>query len=68
MVLADEPTGNLDTKSSDAIVELIEELNSEGITMVVITHNREIARRFPRQVGLRDGLIEYDSTAAGARS
>ncbi len=61
IVLADEPTGNLDTKSSDAIVELIEELNADGITMVVITHNPEIARRFPRQVGLLDGQVEYDT-------
>jgi putative ABC transport system ATP-binding protein len=65
MVLADEPTGNLDSKSSDGIVELIEELNAEGITMLVITHNREIAARFPRQVGLLDGLIEYDRESAG---
>ncbi len=65
MVLADEPTGNLDSKSSDGIVELIEELNAEGITMLVITHNREIAERFPRQVGLLDGLIEYDREPAG---
>lgn len=65
MVLADEPTGNLDSKSSDGIVELIEELNAEGITMLVITHNREIAERFPRQVGLLDGLIEYDRELAG---
>ncbi len=65
MVLADEPTGNLDSKSSDGIVELIEELNGEGITMLVITHNREIAERFPRQVGLLDGLIEYDREPAG---
>jgi putative ABC transport system ATP-binding protein len=61
IVMADEPTGNLDSKSSDAIVELLEELNGEGITLVVITHNSEIADRFPRQVSLRDGLIESDS-------
>ncbi len=62
IVLADEPTGNLDTKSSDAIVELIEELNESGTTIVVITHNREIAEAFPRSVGLRDGRIEYDTS------
>ena len=62
IVLADEPTGNLDTKSSDAIVELIEELNEGGTTIVVITHNREIAEAFPRSVGLRDGRIEYDTS------
>ena len=60
IVLADEPTGNLDSKTSDAIVELIEDLNAGGTTIVVITHNHEIASHFPRSVGLRDGLIEYD--------
>ena len=66
IVLADEPTGNLDTKNSDAIVELIQELNASGTTIVVITHNREIAESFPRAVGLRDGQIEYDSAMQGA--
>jgi putative ABC transport system ATP-binding protein len=66
LVLADEPTGNLDSKSSDSIVELLEELNAEGITLVVITHNPEIAARFPRQVALRDGMIEADQTAVPA--
>ncbi len=61
IVLADEPTGNLDTKNSDAIVELIEELHASGATIVVITHNVEIAESFPRVVRLRDGQIEYDS-------
>ncbi len=63
LVLADEPTGNLDSKSSEAIVELLEELNSGGVTLVVITHNEEIAERFRRQVRLRDGLIEADTRA-----
>ncbi len=62
IVLADEPTGNLDSKTSDAIVELIEELNESGTTIVVITHNPEIAEHFPRSVGLRDGQIEYDTS------
>ncbi len=66
IVLADEPTGNLDSKTSNSIVGLIEELNRSGATIVVITHNREIASRFPRAVGLRDGLIEYDR-ANGSR-
>jgi len=61
IVLADEPTGNLDTKNSDAIVELIEELNAGGATIIVITHNAEIAERFPRVLGLRDGQVEYDT-------
>lgn len=64
IVLADEPTGNLDTKNSDAIVELIRQINAEGVTFVVITHNREIAEAFPRTAGLRDGRIEYDTGVA----
>jgi putative ABC transport system ATP-binding protein len=59
-VLADEPTGNLDSASSDAIVELLEDLNRRGTTIIVITHNPEVAARFPRRVGFRDGHIEYD--------
>ena len=64
LVLADEPTGNLDSKTSEAIVDLLEELHTEGITLVVITHNPEIAARFPRQVALRDGMVEADSARA----
>ena len=61
IVLADEPTGNLDSTTGDSIVELLEELNAEGATIVVITHDREIASHFPRAIHLRDGLIEHDS-------
>jgi len=59
-VLADEPTGNLDSTSSEAIVELLEDLNRTGATIIVITHNPEVAARFPRRVGVRDGHVEYD--------
>ena len=65
IVLADEPTGNLDSKNSDAIVELVEELHASGVTIVVITHNREIAESLPRVIGLRDGQIENDSALQG---
>lgn len=61
IVLADEPTGNLDSQTGESIVELLEELNAEGATIVVITHDREIASHFPRAIHLRDGLIEHDS-------
>jgi putative ABC transport system ATP-binding protein len=61
IVLADEPTGNLDTATSDSIVALINELNDAGITMVVITHNKDIADGFPRRVAMRDGSVEYDT-------
>jgi len=63
IILADEPTGNLDSRSSDAIVELIQELNGAGVTLVVITHNPEIAEQFPRSVAIRDGQIEHDTMA-----
>jgi putative ABC transport system ATP-binding protein len=61
IVLADEPTGNLDSKNSDTILELIRELHASGATIVVITHNRTIAESFPRVVGLLDGQIDYDT-------
>jgi putative ABC transport system ATP-binding protein len=64
IVLADEPTGNLDSKSGAAIVQLLEDLNSEGTTIVVITHDRAIADQFPRQVELLDGRIENDTGAS----
>lgn len=60
IVLADEPTGNLDSKTSDEIVGLLEDLNRDGVTIVVITHSREVADRFPRRIGFRDGTIEFD--------
>jgi putative ABC transport system ATP-binding protein len=61
IVLADEPTGNLDSKNSDSIIELIEELHAAGTTIVVITHNLEIAESFPRVISLLDGKTEYDT-------
>ncbi len=64
IVLADEPTGNLDSKTSFEIVQLMLDLNDEGSTIVVITHDRELAGVLPRQVVVRDGLIEHDSAAA----
>ena len=60
IVLADEPTGNLDSATGQAIMALIDELNAEGATIVVITHEREIAGHFPRQISLLDGRIVTD--------
>lgn len=63
IVLADEPTGNLDTASSDAVMQLLHDLNAEGSTIAVITHDNEVADRLPRRVSFRDGRIERDSAA-----
>jgi len=60
IMLADEPTGNLDSATGQSIMTLIDELNAEGATIVVITHEHEIAARFPRQIALLDGRVVSD--------
>jgi len=64
IVLADEPTGNLDSARSLEIVELLHELNREGATIVVITHDHEVASHFPRRVELLDGEVVSDLRGA----
>ena len=61
IVIADEPTGNLDSATSHGIMALVDELNAEGATIVVITHDHEIAARFPRRIALLDGRIVSDT-------
>jgi putative ABC transport system ATP-binding protein len=61
IVFADEPTGNLDSRSGADIVALLRELNREGATIVVITHDRDIAAVMPRRVEVRDGLVVTDA-------
>lgn len=68
IILADEPTGNLDSKSGEDVVRLIEDLNADGTTIVVITHDHEIASRFPRRVSLLDGAIVEDTTTPDSGS
>lgn len=60
MVLADEPTGNLDTATSVEIMRLFDEIHAQGNTLVVVTHEEDIARHAKRIVRLRDGVIESD--------
>ena len=60
IVFADEPTGNLDTRSGAEIVALLRELNAEGATIVVITHDRDVAAAMPRRVEVRDGEVVAD--------
>jgi len=61
VLLADEPTGNLDHKSGDDVINIIESLNKRGITLIVVTHDPEIGGRARRRLEMRDGQIETDS-------
>ncbi len=65
MLLADEPTGNLDSKTSAAILALVDELHGNGNTIVMITHDNEIAEAAPRRIKIRDGRVEADSGRSG---
>jgi len=62
IVLADEPTGNLDTRTGDEILALFDRLHEQGQTIILVTHEEEIARRAHRIVRLRDGRIESDES------
>lgn len=64
VLLADEPTGNLDSHSGAGVLELLHDLHRAGTTVVVITHDREIAGTLPRQVRMRDGAVRHDSALA----
>ena len=61
VLLADEPTGNLDSSSSKEIIKLIEELNQGGLTLIVVTHDKEMGRRSDRLIELLDGKIINDN-------
>jgi putative ABC transport system ATP-binding protein len=65
IVLADEPTGNLDSRSSDAIMQLLHDLHADGSTLLVITHDRDIAASLPRRVEMRDGHL-HELTGVGS--
>jgi len=61
IILADEPTGNLDTKTSYEIMEIFERINTAGNTVVLVTHEEDIANRARRVIRLRDGAVESDA-------
>lgn len=62
LILADEPTGNLDTRSSEEIMALFQSLNREGRTIIIVTHEQDISRHARRLIRLRDGRIQSDET------
>ncbi|HEX5620156.1 MAG TPA: ATP-binding cassette domain-containing protein, partial [Solirubrobacteraceae bacterium] len=66
IVFADEPTGALDSRTGASIIELLSELNEAGTTIVVITHDNELAERFPRRIAMRDGAITHDDDLVSA--
>jgi putative ABC transport system ATP-binding protein len=68
LLLADEPTGALDSRSGAVVMDLLHELHRGGTTVVIITHDRDIAAELPREVRIKDGRIERDSVTAGVAS
>ncbi|MFE2554984.1 ABC transporter ATP-binding protein [Streptomyces sp. NPDC059352] len=66
VILADEPTGNLDSSAGEGVLDLLRELNARGTTVVVITHDAGLAERLPRRVEVLDGRIRTDSAAGVA--
>ena len=63
MILADEPTGNLDRSTGEEVMRLLEELNSRGVTLIVVTHDTLLGARAHRQLLMEDGVLRHDSAA-----
>jgi putative ABC transport system ATP-binding protein len=64
LILADEPTGNLDRATGDEVVRLLEQLNARGVTLIVVTHDATLGRRARRRIDMEDGMVKADSAAA----
>jgi putative ABC transport system ATP-binding protein len=66
VLLADEPTGNLDRATGDDVIHLLEALNKRGMTLIVVTHDQKIGSRAQRQLMMEDGELRHDSSREGA--
>ncbi len=66
VLLADEPTGNLDRATGDDVIHLLEALNQRGMTLIVVTHDQKIGSRAQRQLMMEDGELRHDSSREGA--
>ncbi len=64
-ILADEPTGNLDSSTTEEILDLLARLNAEGRTIIIVTHENEVAAHTARTIMLRDGMIQFDERRRG---
>lgn len=64
VILADEPTGNLDRATGEEVMRLLEELNANGVTLIVVTHDAHLGNRARRQLRMEDGLLKHDSAAS----
>ena len=62
LLLADEPTGNLDSRSANDVLNMVDEVHADGQTVVLVTHDADVAARAQRQIHVRDGKVEHDST------
>lgn len=66
LLLADEPTGNLDSRSGSVVMDLLDSLREAGTSIVVITHDEKVAAALPRRITMTDGVISHDSSAGAA--